>query len=269
MDTTAFTKDGKYLMLALDHRGSFKKIINPKDPDKVDPFDAIEAKKAIIESVFPQMTGVLLDMDYGLEAYATANYITPKPFLLAMEESGYTEEKGERITKIENKAFDLKEQGALGLKLLIYVDHKAESTKEQINTAKVCLEDAHSEGLPLFLEIVTYGETEGEVVEALAAVLQGGVKPDVFKLEYPGNAENCKAITQVLGETPWIMLTRGDSFEDFSEKLQIACDNGCAGFLAGRALWQNYFTLKEKTEKEQFLKEILPAQFEKISKIAL
>ncbi|MFC1700176.1 2-deoxy-5-keto-D-gluconate 6-phosphate aldolase domain-containing protein [Patescibacteria group bacterium] len=269
MDTTAFTKDGKYLMLALDHRGSFRKLVNLKNPDEVDPFDAIEAKKSIIEAVFTQMSGLLIDMDFGLEAYATANYIKPKPFLLAMEVSGYTEENGERFTTIENSAHALKEQGALGTKLLIYINHKSQSTKKQIETVKTALKDSHDEGLPFFLEIVTYGETGGEVVEALAAVLQEGVKPDVFKLEYPGNEQNCKAITEVLGKTPWIMLTRGDNFNDFTNKLQIACKNGCSGFLAGRALWQEYFSLKEEGDKEKFLKKTLPERFKRISEIAL
>jgi len=267
MNTTAFTKDGKYLMLALDHRGSFKKLINPRDPEGVDPFDAIEAKKAIIESVFDQITGVLLDMDYGLEAYATANYLKPKPFLLAMETSGYTEEDGERVNVLETSAFDIKEQGALGTKLLIYVNHKAPSTRKQIETAKIALEDSHKQGLPFFLEPVTYGESEGEVIETLAALLQGNINPDVFKIEYPGSDKNCKIVTEVLGKTPWIMLTRGDDFDNFTKKLQIACDNGCSGFLAGRALWQEYFSLKEKAEKEKFLKEVLPARFKKISDI--
>ena len=269
MDTTAFTKDGKYLMLALDHRGSFRKLLNPKNPDKVDPFDAIEAKKAIIEAVFPQMSGILIDMDYGLEAYATANYIKPKPFLLAMEVSGYTKEDGERITNLETSTGDIKEQGALGTKLLIHINHKAPSTKKQIKTAKIALKDAHDQGLPFFLEIITYGETEGEVVEALASVLQGDIKPDVFKLEYPGSPENCKAVTEVLGSIPWILLTRGDDFEDFIKKLKIARANGCSGFLAGRALWKEYFSLKEEKDKEKFLKEVLPERFKKISEIVL
>lgn len=269
MDTTAFTRDGKYLMLALDHRGSFKKLLNPKKPDETDPFDAIEAKKAIIESVFNQMSGVLLDMDYGLEAYATANYLKPKPFLLAMEVSGYTQEEGERINILENPAFNIKEQGALGTKLLIYVNHKSISTKKQIETAKTALNDSHNEGLPFFLEPVTYGEGEGEVIETLAVILQGGVNPDVFKVEYPGNDKKCKVVTEVLGKTPWIMLTRGDNFEEFTKKLQVACDNGCSGFLAGRALWQEYFSFKRGEEKESFLKKVLPERFRKIADIVL
>jgi tagatose-1,6-bisphosphate aldolase len=82
MDTSIFTKNGKYLMLALDHRGSFKKLINPINPEEVDHFNAVEAKKAIIEAVFNQMSGVLLDTDYGLEAYATANFINLSLFNL-------------------------------------------------------------------------------------------------------------------------------------------------------------------------------------------
>jgi len=270
MDTTAFTKNGKYLMLALDHRGSFRKLINPKNPEKTDPFKAIGAKKSIIEAVFDQMSGLLIDLDYGMEAYATTNIDIPKPFLLAMEESGYSDENGERITNLETSAYYIKDQGALGTKLLIYFDPKSKTAKRQIQTAKIALEDSHNNGLPIFLEIVTYGEEyKGKVAESVAMVLQGGIKPDVFKLEYPGDEKGCKIISEVLGDVPWILLTRGDSFESFKNNLKIACSNGCSGFLAGRALWQEMFSTKNKNERQEFLQKVLPKRFKEISDIVL
>ena len=77
MDTQIFTKNRKYLMLAFDHRDSFKKMIDPFSVDT-----AIEIKKNIIESVYDQMSGVLIDLDYGYPAYLQINKPEVKPFLL-------------------------------------------------------------------------------------------------------------------------------------------------------------------------------------------
>ena len=271
MDVSAFTKNGKFLMLALDHRGSFRKLINPKNPEETDVLEAIEAKKGIIEAVFDQMSGLLIDLEYGMKAYATANIDTPKPFLIPMEESGYSDENGGRITNLETSAFYIKDQGALGTKLLVYFDPtKSKTAKKQIKTAKIALEDSHNNEIPLFLEIVTYGDKyKGKVTESVAMVLQGGVKPDVFKLEYPGTDRNCKIITEAIKPIPWILLTRGDDFESFKSKLKSACDNGCSGFLAGRALWQDMFSIKGKRDRKKFLQDVLPKRFKEISDIVL
>jgi tagatose-1,6-bisphosphate aldolase len=50
MSADIFTKQGKFLMLALDHRESFKKFVNPSDPKSVSDSEVIEAKRAIIDA---------------------------------------------------------------------------------------------------------------------------------------------------------------------------------------------------------------------------
>ena len=72
----------------------------------------------------------------------------------------------------------------------------------------------------------------------------------------------------MLGDTPWIILTRGDTFDKFTAELEDAIKAGAKGFLAGRALWQEVCSMQGE-EKERFLKETLPNRFKKISEIAL
>ena len=96
-DLAPFLKDGKFLMLALDHRGSFKKLMNPEDEKAVTDQQAIDLKREIINSVKDQMSGVLIDPDYGLPAYNEKT----KPFLLPVEKTGYEAQAGERLTKLE------------------------------------------------------------------------------------------------------------------------------------------------------------------------
>ena len=60
-------------MLALDHRGSFRKYINPGAPDKVTMADLVKTKAMIIEAVQDQFSGVLIDAEWGLPAYKSKN----------------------------------------------------------------------------------------------------------------------------------------------------------------------------------------------------
>lgn len=273
MDINQFTKNGKFLMLALDHRGSFKKLINP-DPSVVTDEQAVGLKKDIISALKDQFSALLIDQDFGLPAYSEK-----KPFLLPVEKSGYEQSGEDRITEVIYSVSDLKKAGASGAKLLVYFNPWGKTVEEQLEVSKKVLQDCKDNNFPLFLEIRTYdGEKELDkmdesarekiVLESLKMFVDEEIIPDVFKLEYPGSAVACQTITAILdpSKTPWILLTMADTFEGFVEKLKIAQIRGCQGFLAGRALWQEVGRL-EGLEKQKFLKEILPNRFKKLTSI--
>lgn len=269
MNLAQFQKNGKYLMLALDHRGSFKKLMNPENPDLVQDFQAIDLKKEIIRSVKDQMSGILIDADFGLVAFDRS-----KPFLLPIEKSGFKDEGGERITEISYTVEQLKNWGAGGAKLLIYFNPYIDSYKRQLETAKKVIDECNDNNFPVFVEIVTYEkdrelnliERPKYILDSLNLFLNTNIIPDVFKLEYPGNKETCQRITERLGNIPWIILTRGVTFEEFVPQCKEAAESGCVGFLAGRALWQEVCTMGAQ-EKQKFLKETLPERFKIISEL--
>ena len=139
-----------------------------------------------------------------------------------------------------------------------------------METAQNVLEECRKHELPLFLEIVTYnnrGLKHQQILSGISLFLDQGLRPDVFKLEYPGSEEYCKKITNILGATPWILLTRGEDFTMFEEHLAVAVSQGAQGFLAGRSLWQEVGILRGE-EKEKFLKETLVDRFKRICQIA-
>lgn len=270
MDLAKFNLNGKYLMLALDHRSSFKKLMNPQNPDSLSDEEVINLKREIIESLQSQFSGLLIDEKYGLLALTDHS----KPFLLPVEKTGYTDERGERLTELEYSISQLIEYGAKGAKLLLYFNPDVESAKLQLATAKQVLSDCKIHQFPLFLEIVTYRPDGGEiflerarlVLDSLKMFIQAEAVPDVFKLEYPGDLDSCKKITGIVGQTPWILLTRGDSFDTFAPELEDAVEAGCVGFLAGRALWQEVCSMPG-VQKPEFLQKILPERFKKIVEI--
>lgn len=255
-------------MLALDHRSSFRKLISPENPDAVGGGQAIELKKEIIAAVYDQLSGLLIDPEYGLPAYNEINpYDTlKKPFLLSAEETGYEDVGGERVTKIKYNVQTLKDLGASGVKLLIYFNPSAKSAQTQIQTAKKILRDAHEQGLPFFLEVLYYGK-EPDATQNVKILLDNEVRPDIFKLGYPGSSRACKEIARTLEGIPWVLLSEGVNFEEFCAHLEIASKAGCRGFLAGRSLWQEAIQTEVDDQRKTFLNEILSARFERISKI--
>lgn len=270
IDLDQFRLNGKFLMLALDHRGSIKKIINPGSPRSVSDQKVVQLKREIINSVIDQCSGILVDEAYGLQAYQKHQ----KPFLLPLEESG--DQSGERVTQIQRSSQDLIRLGASGAKVLFYFNPDVPSAHTQLDLARQVLKDCQKNGLPLFLEIRVYkvdtGDEVGEdverlVLESLGQFINAGIKPAVWKLEYPGSSDACLDVTELVGQTPWILLTKGSSFEVFKGQLTDAIQSGAKGFLAGRSLWQEVCKLEGK-EKERFLKETLPERFKTIAEIA-
>ena len=270
-DLSSFQDRGKYLMLALDHRGSFKKYVKPADPESATDAEMIEIKGMIISALQDQFSGVLIDVGWGLAGYESKS----KPYLLPLEKSGYTDSAGERNTELEYSAKQLKDLGAGGTKLLLYFNPEASNCDSQIAVAKKALDDSRANNLPLFLEIVTYGNEElGKsraewVLRSIQMLLEKNIVPDVWKLEYPGDLESCKKITELVGSTPWILLTRGEKFEGFAAQLTEAVEAGAVGFLAGRALWQEVGNYKTKEEKQVYLDTEVVQRFKIISEIVL
>lgn len=257
MNTSKFTVNDKYLMLALDHRGSIKKLMNPNDPDSVSDEEVIQLKCDIINSLLDQFSGVLIDETFGLDAYPKHE----KPFLLPLEKSSHS-----GIIELEYSVEDLIKLGASGAKILIDFDPSSENVNHQLEIAKKVADECREKNFPLFLEIVTH--KEDLVIQSLKMFLDFGIAPDVWKLEYPGSLENCQEITNLVGETPWILLTGGQNFDSFKSDLEVATQGGAQGFLAGRSLWQEACQLQGE-QKQEFLQKTLPDRFKIISDITL
>jgi tagatose-1,6-bisphosphate aldolase len=267
MDISKFTLNNKILMLAIDHRGSFLKLINLTNPEMVTADQATKVKKEIIEALKDDYSGVLIDPEYGLPAY-----FKKPPYLLCIEKTGYGDEGEERTTELEYTVDSLKTMGASGIKLLIYFHPQANNRYLQLQTAKKVLNDCHNRQLPLFLEIVTYNLTGQNnhrpelVVDSVNMFLESGIVADVFKLEFPGDPVACFTITKMLKKTPWILLTRGENYHKFKEELKVATRAGATGFLAGRALWQEGMALDEH-QRKAFFETTTRDRFREICKI--
>ena len=259
-----FQNNNKFLMLALDQRGSFKRMAASDDSQVL-----ISIKKKIINTLSHEFSGLLIDPDWGLPAYEKKD----KPFLLCIEKSGYEETAGGRLTELAYTVNQLKDLGASGVKLLVYFNPLAGNCQHQIKISQRVLTDCQTCGLPLFLEIVTYNlqdklSKSDLILKSLDLFLKNNIQPDVFKLEFPGSIRACQEISAKLKNIPWVLLTAGKPFDVFKSELKTAAENGAAGFLAGRAIWQQVFKYPADKQTE-FLKTTSLTRFQEIKNIML
>ncbi|MBU2592385.1 DUF2090 domain-containing protein [Patescibacteria group bacterium] len=267
-----FTKKGKFLMLALDHRESFERLSGFENPSGKEKKELILFKKKIIDALSSYFSGLLIDAGYGLPAYT--DLAVKKPFLLPAEKSGFRGSRKKRFNIIDRGPAGIKKSGAAGVKLLLYFNPRSKMIERQVKLAKSVLEQSREVELPLFLEIVTYdnqGNNSKEfdlIYSSLEKLLKFGVRPDVFKLPYCGSKKGSREITTLLKGTPWILLTAGEEFSIFKQQLGLAVAGGALGFLSGRSIWQDLLLLGAG-ERDYFLEETLIKRFKEITKIAL
>jgi sulfofructosephosphate aldolase len=270
-----FARDDRILMLALDHRGSMDKMLPAHIPMLARKETIIGLKQLLMETLSPLYSGVLFDSEYGLPAYtqSVVSTVINKPYLLCIEKTGYEDMSGERLTTLESSVSELKHLGARGIKLLLFYHPDSKSATRQIGVAKQVFEDCKKNELPFFLEILNYSldgkpyTTSDLVPRSVKDFLHNGINADVFKLEFPGNADACAEVTTLLGKTPWILLTKGDTYDGFVASLKIAAANGARGFLAGRSIWQDFATLRQ-AEWANFIQTTVKKRFEEICRIA-
>lgn len=258
-----FKRGNTFPMLAFDHRSSFVKLLKGSAEQEPSLDQVIAIKKDILQALVPYMSGTLVDEDYGLPALKSMHSLVP--YLLPLEKTGYTDKLGERITEILSTPEELIQKGAHGAKLLLYTNHHLPSWKAQVKTAQNQAFLCKQANIPFFLEFVLYSANDilpGTVFETVQKAIQDGVTCDVWKLPYPGSKEECEKVHALVSGVPWIILTGGTSFEEFKEQYKIAKDSGCAGFLAGRALWQEVGSLwRDEVRYRDFLQEELPRRF--------
>ncbi len=276
MDITPFLTHDRIFMLALDHRGSLEAML-PKDIKQADRRDTvISVKRMLMKALASQYSGVLIDSDYGLPAYESLMddpAVAVKPYLLCIEKTGYTDTDHERLTNLEYTVAELKAKGAKGVKILLFFHPGARSASAQIALTKEVYRQCQENGLPFFLEILNYPLTGTEyaaselVPKSVKIFLESGIHAEVFKLEFPGTAESCREVTSLLGQTPWILLTKGETYETFKAGLAVATEHGARGFLAGRSIWQDFAQLP-RDKWEEFFATTVAERFSEICVIA-
>lgn len=268
------TPDGKFVMLALDHRNNLRRALAPDDPARVSYEEMADFKEELARSLSPVATGILLDPEYGLAAALAGNALDPRcGLLVAVEETGYTGAPTARESKILPgwSVEKVARAGAAGVKLLIYYHPQAPNAAAQEALVREVAESCRRFEMPFFLEPLSFSLDPGAkrlsssekryvVVETARRLTPLGV--DVLKAEFPLHSDEepdehswldaCQELSAA-SRVPWLLLSAGVSFEHFVEQTRVACQAGASGVLAGRAVWKEAVTMEREARPAFFL----------------
>jgi tagatose 1,6-diphosphate aldolase len=201
-------ESGRFRMLAIDQRGSLRKMLSKavgKDSKEIKYEDMALAKRLVIEYLSPFFSATLTDPQYGLPEgirFLDRN----SALLLAIEESG-TKDGGyknrEKLTSIlEGWSVEkIKRSGADAVKLLLYYrpDSSPEIKEYQENIVRMVGNEAKRLDFPFVLEPMSYpykdDEIENEtnfirkkpeiVLKTVEEFSKEEYGVDILKLEFP------------------------------------------------------------------------------------
>ncbi|MFH5777898.1 tagatose-bisphosphate aldolase [Heyndrickxia oleronia] len=260
--------------LAIDQRGSLKKMISNASTNEIGDQGIIEFKKVVSRELTKYSSSILLDPEYGLPAAKERD--EQAGLLLAYEKTGYDATKPGRLPDLldEWSVKRLKKEGADAIKFLLYYD--VDEAKE-INDLKHAFverlgSECVAEDIPFFLELVSYDanieDVKGhdyakikphKVNDMMKEFSKERYQVDVLKVEVPVNMNFVEGFTegefiytkeqaaQYFNEQseathlPYIYLSAGVSAQLFRETLEFAAQAGADfnGVLCGRATWKN------------------------------
>lgn len=274
----ALSDDNKVISaLAIDQRGSIRSMFSNEGwtgTEEELTKDAEEYKKLVSQELTAFSSSILLDTVYGSTAIPARAEGTG--LLLAYEVTGYDKNVPGRLPKIIHglSVKRLKEAGADAVKFLLYYDVDED---DAINDEKKAFmervgAECEAEGLPFFLEILSYDANNEDnkgaefakvkphkVNEAVKEFSKDVYNVDVLKLEVPvnmnyvegyGDGEAVYTREEALQHfkdqdeatnLPYIYLSAGVSAEMFQETLRFANEAGARfnGVLCGRATWKD------------------------------
>ena len=278
------SNDGVFAIIAMDQRNTLRRMFKAVDIDASD-HDLRAAKADVARALTPAATGILLDPTYGVPAVTETQALAPDcGLLVAAEPSIRNSYNGEPRTHRdpELNARWVADQGGDAVKFLVQLRADLPSPKrgepdlvrEVLDVCHEIIADCKSTGLPSVIENLVYelpGEQlSGEAREDAiihAAIALDELDVDLLKLEYPGSPAACRRLAGAL-HRPWAVLSAGVPFDQFSDVLKIAFDEGGAsGFIAGRSVWREALPLSG-VERQRFLDTVARARLDDLVTVA-
>ncbi|WP_314591890.1 tagatose 1,6-diphosphate aldolase [Paenibacillus terrigena] len=265
-------KQGVIAALAIDQRGSMKKMIQKVKGDDYRIEQVHAFKAAVSRELTPYVSAILLDLETGSEGIKTK--ASDAGLLLSYEKTGYDATEPGRLPDLipDLSALRIQEHGGHAVKILVYYDpnEPAEINEQKHAFLERVGAECKAVDIPLFIEPIVYDAdiTDDKSLEfarlkpaKVKETIKEFTKPryaiDVLKLEVPVNfnyvegfAKGEIAYTQAeaaahfkeasdLATVPFIYLSAGVTSELFRETVAFAATAGAnfCGVLCGRATW--------------------------------
>jgi tagatose-1,6-bisphosphate aldolase len=276
--------DGIFAIIAMDQRNTLRRMFGAVGIDATDD-DLVTAKTDVARALTPLASGILFDPTYGVPAVTGTGALADSCGLLVASEPAERGKLGvEPITR-RDPALDSRwvmSQGGDANKFFaqLRADRPAPAAgepdlvEECLQAVREVVADCREVGIPSVIENLVYpleGEElsgarrEDAIIEAARALNE--IDCDLLKLEYPGSPDSCRRLGEVL-DRPWAVLSAGVPFDDFTEVLRIAFDEGGAsGFIAGRSVWREALPLTG-TDRQRFLADVASPRLERLVSVA-
>jgi tagatose 1,6-diphosphate aldolase/sulfofructosephosphate aldolase len=273
-----------FSIIAMDQRNTLRRMFTAVGLEASDD-DLRTAKADVARVLTPAATGLLSDPTYGVPAIAQANALAANcGLLIAAEPSERRSFQGEPRTHRDPglNAQWLLDQGGDAYKFFIQLradrpvpgPGEPDLVAEALAVCEEIIRDCRAVGVPVVIENLIYqlpGEElsgqvrENAIIEAARAL--NDLDIDLLKLEYPGSPEGCRRLAEIL-DRPWAVLSAGVPFDQFTDIIQIATEEGGAsGFIAGRSVWREFVSLTGR-EREQFLSSVALPRLERLIDVA-
>jgi tagatose-1,6-bisphosphate aldolase len=278
------TPEGVFSIIAMDQRNTLRRMFSAVGIDATDD-EMVTAKTDVARALTPLASGILFDPTYGVPAVTGTGALADTCGLLVASEPAERGKLGTEPITRRDPALDSRwvlSQGGDANKFFaqLRADRPAPRPGEP-DLVEQCLQavrdvvaDCQDVGIPSVIENLVYpfeGEDlsgrrrEDAVIEAARALNE--IDCDLLKLEYPGSPEGCRRLAEAL-DRPWAVLSAGVPFDDFTQVLQIAFDEGGAsGFIAGRSVWREALPLSGN-DRQRFLADVARPRLERLTAVA-
>jgi tagatose 1,6-diphosphate aldolase len=279
--------DGIFTMCAMDHRGSLRQLAGELSYEEM-----VERKLELCANLAPHASAILLDPEFGA-AQCIARGVLPRStgLVVSIEASGYGGGSELRLPKLLDgwDAGKIKRMGASAAKLLVYYrPDLIELANKLMDMVEAVGLECKKYDLPFVVEPLSYPIGEevrnpahfAKIKEQLVLKTAGHISNlpiDVLKSEFPADlryekdkakaTELCRQLDKA-SAVPWVVLSAAVDFETFCQQVEIACQSGASGFLAGRAIWQEAMHLGKAKERTKFLATVGADRLKKLSEIA-
>ncbi|MGD0241969.1 MAG: hypothetical protein ABSB59_16800 [Streptosporangiaceae bacterium] len=276
-----------FSIIAMDQRNTLRRMFAAAGHDASDD-DLRTAKADVARVLTPGASGLLSDPTYGVPAITAAGALAPGcGLLVAAEPAERRTYQGEPRTHRDpalNAQWVLDQGGdAYKFFLQLRADRPAPNqaqgepdlVAEGLAVVQEIIDDCRATGVPVVIENLIYplpgedlsaNQREDAIIEAARAL--DDLDVDLLKLEYPGSPEGCRRLSGILTK-PWAVLSAGVPFDQFTDIIRIAADEGGAsGFIAGRSVWREVVSLTGR-ERAEFLTTVARPRLDRLVEVAM
>jgi tagatose-1,6-bisphosphate aldolase len=278
------TPAGVFSIIAMDQRNTLRRMFTAVGVEATDD-DMVTAKTDVARALTPLASGILFDPTYGVPAVTGTGALAETCGLLVASEPAERGKLGAEPITRRDPTLDSRwvlSQGGDANKFFAQLradrpvprSGEPDLVGECLQAVREVVADCQDVGIPSVIENLVYpfeGEDlsgrrrEDAVIEAARALNE--IDCDLLKLEYPGSPEGCRRLADVL-DRPWAVLSAGVPFDDFTQVLQIAFDEGGAsGFIAGRSVWREALPLTGN-DRQRFLADVARPRLEQLVAVA-